>query len=244
MHKSQLAGFIIDCNTTDLRAAAEFWGAALQMKLQQLPAGEGERYVRLVDPDGRLHIEVQAVTHPSRVHLDIESDDVEAEVVRLEALGARRIEQVHTWSVMEAPTGQRFCVVRTQSKDSVLRRWHDIVRTRDVSRLPDLLADDVVFQSPAVHSPQVGRVITQKYLEAAYRVLNTDDFRYLDEWRGTRSAVLEFETRLGDVEVNGVDMIWWNDAGRITRFKVMVRPVKALQTLIPLMARELSRSVP
>lgn len=244
MHKSQLAGFIIDCNVTDLRAAAEFWGAALQMQLKQLPAGEGERYVRLVDPEGRLHIEVQAVTHPSRVHLDIESDDVEAEVARLETLGARRVERVHTWSVMEAPTGQRFCVVRAQPKDSVVQRWHHVARTRDVSQLSDLLADDVVFQSPAVHSPQVGKAITLKYLEAAFRVLFGDEFRYLEEWHGTRSAVLEFETRLGDVHVNGVDMFWWNEEGRITRFKVMVRPVKALQTLIPMMASELSRSLP
>jgi len=117
MHTSRLAGFIIDCNTGDLHSAAQFWGAALRMKLHQLPAEEGGRYVRLVDPEGRLHVEVQAVTHPSRVHLDIESDDVEAEVRRLESLGARRVEQVQTWWVMEAPTGQRFCVVRLQPRD-------------------------------------------------------------------------------------------------------------------------------
>ena len=85
------------------------------MAVQPLSASEGEKYVRLVDPDDRLHIEVQAVTHPSRVHLDIKSDDVEAEVLRLEALGARRVARIHTWWVMEAPTGQRFCVVRAQS---------------------------------------------------------------------------------------------------------------------------------
>jgi len=114
MHRSRLAGFIIDCNTSDLQGAARFWGAALGMEIRALPAEEGEKYVRLRDPQERLHIEVQAVTHPSRVHLDIESDDVEAEVRRLEALGARRVAQVHTWWVMEAPTGQRFCVVRAQ----------------------------------------------------------------------------------------------------------------------------------
>jgi predicted enzyme related to lactoylglutathione lyase len=117
MHTSRLAGFIIDCNTTDLHGAARFWADALHMKLQELPAEEGSRYVRLVDPEARVHVEVQAVTHPSRVHLDIESDDVEAEVRRLEGLGARRVEQVHTWWVMEAPTGQRFCVVRPQPRD-------------------------------------------------------------------------------------------------------------------------------
>ena len=116
MHKSRLAGFIIDCNTDDLQGAARFWGAALGMPVRQLPAEEGGKYVALDDPEERLHVEVQAVSHPSRVHLDIESDDVEAEVRRLEALGARRVAQVHTWWVMEAPTGQRFCVVRAQSK--------------------------------------------------------------------------------------------------------------------------------
>jgi len=116
MHKSRLAGFIIDCNTDDLRGAARFWGAALGMNVRPLPAEEGGKYVALDDPEERLHVEVQSVSHPSRVHLDIESDDIEAEVRRLEALGAKRVAQVHTWWVMEAPTGQRFCVVRAQSK--------------------------------------------------------------------------------------------------------------------------------
>jgi catechol 2,3-dioxygenase-like lactoylglutathione lyase family enzyme len=117
MHKSRLAGFIIDCQTEDLQGAAEFWGAALGMELHHFPADEGDKYVQLQDPDNQLHIEVQKVTHPSRVHLDIETDDVEAEVRRLEALGAKRIQQTHSWWVMEAPTGQRFCVVRAKSSD-------------------------------------------------------------------------------------------------------------------------------
>ena len=124
-HKSKLCGFIIDCRTDDLAAAANFWGRALGMEIRALPAEEGEKYVRLVDRNSELHIEVQKVDHPSRVHLDIEADDVEAEVRRLEALGARRIEQVHTWVVMEAPTGQRFCVVRRSSPgfDARANRW-------------------------------------------------------------------------------------------------------------------------
>jgi len=115
MHKSRLAGFIIDCNTDDVRSASTFWSGALGMELRALPGEEGEKYMRLVDPSDRLHVEVQAVTHPSRVHLDIESDDVDAEVRRLEALGAKRLQKVQTWWVMEAPTGQRFCVVRARS---------------------------------------------------------------------------------------------------------------------------------
>ena len=117
MHKSKLAGFIIDCDTDDLGSAADFWGNALGMERRALPAEEGEKYVRLVDPTGAMHVEVQKVDHPSRVHLDIETDDVEAEVRRLEALGARRVRQVQTWWVMQAPTGQRFCVVRRFSPD-------------------------------------------------------------------------------------------------------------------------------
>jgi GNAT superfamily N-acetyltransferase len=116
MHKSRLAGFIIDCRTDDLHGAARFWSGALGMATEILPGQEGDSYVKLKVPDERLHIEVQAVDHDSRVHLDIESDDIEAEVKRLEKLGAKRLKQVHTWVVMEAPTGQRFCVVRPQNK--------------------------------------------------------------------------------------------------------------------------------
>jgi hypothetical protein len=125
MHKSRLAGFIIDCNTAELRSAAEFWGSALGMDLRVLPGEEGDKYMRLVDPENRLHVEVQTVTHASRVHLDIEADDIEAEVRRLEQLGARRVQQVHTWWVMEAPTGQKFCVVRAQSEGfaAQARQW-------------------------------------------------------------------------------------------------------------------------
>ncbi len=117
MHKSRLAGFIIDCHTGDLDAAARFWSGALGYKLRSSTNPEESAY-RIFDtaPDD-LHIEVQKVDHPSRVHLDIEADDIEAEVQRLEKLGARRVAQVRTWWVMEAPTGQRFCVVRVQRAD-------------------------------------------------------------------------------------------------------------------------------
>jgi predicted enzyme related to lactoylglutathione lyase len=111
MHKSKLAGFIIDCHTADFGEAARFWAAALGMELEELPGGEGERYVRLRDRQHDLHIEVQRVEHDSRVHLDIETDDIEAEVRRLQALGARALERFPRWWVMQAPTGQRFCVV-------------------------------------------------------------------------------------------------------------------------------------
>jgi predicted enzyme related to lactoylglutathione lyase len=117
MHRSKLAGLIIDCQTADLPAAARFWSEALGWAGKPKGPADGDRYVELTDPHGSVHVEVQKVTHPSRVHLDIETDDVEAEVERLEALGAKRVQQVKTWWVMEAPTGQRFCVVRVQNGD-------------------------------------------------------------------------------------------------------------------------------
>jgi hypothetical protein len=117
MHKSKLSGFIIDCRTNDLAAAADFWSGALGMPVRELPGSEGELYRRLDDAHQRLHIEVQKVDHPSRVHLDIETDDIQAEVLRLERLGAKKVQAVKTWWVMEAPTGQRFCVVSASSPE-------------------------------------------------------------------------------------------------------------------------------
>jgi len=114
MHKSQLAGFIIDCDVQDLDAAADFWSQALGYA-RQASAPDETNYVALDAESAGLVIEVQRVTHPSRVHIDIETDDIEAEVKRLEELGAQRVEQRRTWWVMEAPTGQRFCVVRPQT---------------------------------------------------------------------------------------------------------------------------------
>lgn len=111
MHHSRLAGFIVDCRTDDLESAATFWSAALGM-----PTGkrEADLYVALDASARDLAIEIQRVDHDSRVHVDIESDDVDAEVRRLEALGARRVAQVKTWWVLDAPTGQRFCVIRAK----------------------------------------------------------------------------------------------------------------------------------
>lgn len=116
MHRSRLAGFIIDCKTDDLEQAAEFWSAALGLQLRAKSQEASPTYRQMEADELNLHIEVQKVEHDSRVHLDIESDDIEAEVRRLEALGAKRVGKVHTWCVMEAPTGQRFCVVRPQNK--------------------------------------------------------------------------------------------------------------------------------
>jgi hypothetical protein len=109
MHRSRLAGFIIDCKTDDLDSATQFWAKALGMKVLE---NRSEGYERLDSTNRDLEIEVQRVSHESRVHLDIQSDDVEAEVARLEALGATRVAKVKSWWVMQAPTGHRFCVVK------------------------------------------------------------------------------------------------------------------------------------
>ena len=112
-HKSRLCALVIDCKDTDPDDAARFWGAALGKKIAPASPDDGD-YRGLGERDDPVMMMVQKVSHESRVHIDIEADDVEAEVARLEKLGARRLEKVRTWWVMEAPTGQRFCVVRPQ----------------------------------------------------------------------------------------------------------------------------------
>lgn len=121
-----------------------------------------------------------------------------------------------------------------------VERWHAYMETGDAAALDALLADEVVFESPAVHTPQRGRALTAKYLLAAYEVLGVPDFRYVAEWRAERSAVLEFACTVDGMSVNGVDMLRWDEAGRITGFKVMVRPIKGLQAVIPRMAAVLA----
>jgi hypothetical protein len=128
-------------------------------------------------------------------------------------------------------------------RPKAIERWHEIAATRDVSGLADLLDDDVVFHSPVVHTPQRGKAITTQYLAAAVQVLNGPSFRYLREVAGERLAVLEFETEIDGIRINGVDLIAWNDAGRIVDFKVMVRPLKAINLLHALMGRRLAAKV-
>lgn len=117
--------------------------------------------------------------------------------------------------------------------------WHRAVEAKNFAAIEDLLAEDAVFYSPVVHSPQAGKALTAKYLRAAMAVLNTPNFRYVGEWRSERSAVLEFEVELEGIVVNGVDIIRWNEQGRIVLFKVMMRPLKALNFIMPLMAGQL-----
>jgi predicted enzyme related to lactoylglutathione lyase len=114
-HKSRLAAFVIDCKAEDLSEATRFWSAALGHEVKPV-AGDG-KYATVANPEGEPRLLLQAVEHDSRIHLDIETDDQEAEVARLEKLGARRIADIKRWVVMEAPTGHRFCVVNPQRSD-------------------------------------------------------------------------------------------------------------------------------
>lgn len=114
--------------------------------------------------------------------------------------------------------------------------WHALLERLDPSGLDELLAEHVVFHSPVVHTPQVGKAVTKQYLSAAFLVFNNDSFRYLREIRGEKDAVLEFVTVIDGITVNGVDMIRWNDAGQIVDFKVMVRPLKAINLIHQMMA--------
>src|SRR5262245_19648501 len=109
--------------------------------------------------------------------------------------------------------------------------WHDLVRRRSADGLDALLADDVVFHSPIVHTPQVGKALTTMYLAAALQVLANDSFRYVREVAGAHDAALEFQAEIDGIVVNGVDLIRWNEEGRIVDFKVMVRPLKAVNLL-------------
>lgn len=127
-----------------------------------------------------------------------------------------------------------------------LQRWVDFIERGDHSpaALQDLLAEDVVFQSPVVHTPQRGKAITTAYLSAAGNVLGGDTFKYVREFDCGDRAVLEFTTEIDGIIINGVDMIEWNEEGRITDFKVMVRPLKAIQKLHGLMAQMLQTMKP
>jgi hypothetical protein len=120
--------------------------------------------------------------------------------------------------------------------EHALEAWHRLVDSRDASGLSDLLADDAVFHSPVVHTPQRGKRLAAGYLEAAFQVFFNPGFRYVREIVGDSDAMLEFETEIDGVLVNGIDLIRWNDAGRIVDFKVMLRPLKAINLIHQKMA--------
>ncbi|HNH35634.1 MAG TPA: nuclear transport factor 2 family protein [Rhodocyclaceae bacterium] len=125
--------------------------------------------------------------------------------------------------------------------DHPIAVWHELLRQRNAAGLDGLLADDAVFHSPVVHTPQQGKAITRAYLAAAFQVFGNPSFRYVREIVGAHDAVLEFVTEIDGITVNGVDLIRWNDAGKIVDFKVMLRPLKAVNLIHQKMGEMLQR---
>jgi len=122
------------------------------------------------------------------------------------------------------------------TEQNPLETWHRLVRSHDASGLGALLADDAVFHSPVVHAPQAGRKLVARYLGAAFHVFFNPTFRYVRDIVGPSDAMLEFETDIDGVHVNGVDLIKWNSVGLIVDFKVMIRPLKAINVIHQRMA--------
>jgi hypothetical protein len=148
------------------------------------------------------------------------------------------------WGTIETPAnvghgafGQRRRLLTMTGLD----KWYAYMKSHDRAALWDLLHPDAVFESPVVHTPQRGRDITFKYLSSAEKVLGGPGFAYIGEWRSTTGAVLEFENEIEGIKINGVDIITFDADGRITHFKVMVRPLKAMNLLHRLMGEELTR---
>jgi hypothetical protein len=129
-------------------------------------------------------------------------------------------------------------------KPDTVEKWHALLESQDLSRLDELLADDVVFHSPVVHTPQRGKALTTLYLTGAYHVLLNSGFRYVREVVSDTDAVLEFVGEIDGIHINGVDMFHWNADGAIDDFKVMVRPLKAINLLHGLMAKMLEQLGP
>lgn len=125
--------------------------------------------------------------------------------------------------------------------ENTIATWHKLVDTKDAAALDNILAENVVFHSPVVHTPQVGKPITTLYLTAALHVLNNDTFTYLREVISGNNAVLEFQTVIDGISINGVDMITWGEDGRINDFKVMLRPLKAVNMVHKMMGDMLQK---
>jgi hypothetical protein len=128
--------------------------------------------------------------------------------------------------------------------NSTIEAWHRLIEARDAAGLDEILADDAVFHSPVVHRPQQGKQLVKMYLSAAIMVLGNSEFEYVRELVGESDAILEFTTELNGIHVNGVDMIHWNADGKIDDFKVMIRPLKAVNLLHGLMKQMLGQTGP
>lgn len=125
--------------------------------------------------------------------------------------------------------------------ENTIASWHKLIESKNAAGLDNILADNVVFHSPVVHTPQAGKPITTLYLAAALQIFNNDTFKYLREVISGNNAVLEFQTIIDGITVNGVDMITWGDDGRIVDFKVMLRPLKAINLIHKMMGDMLQK---
>ena len=112
-----------------------------------------------------------------------------------------------------------------------LASWHRLVHERNIKGLDALLSENVVFYSPVLHTPQVGKTLTTQYLTAAFQVLGDKSFRYVRELSGDHDAILEFQVEVDGISINGVDMIKWDGSGQIVEFKALIRPLKAIDLL-------------
>jgi ketosteroid isomerase-like protein len=125
--------------------------------------------------------------------------------------------------------------------ENTIEAWHKLIESKSAADLNNILSENVVFHSPVVHTPQAGKPITTLYLAAALHVFNNDTFKYLREVISGNNAVLEFQTIIDGITVNGVDMITWGDDGRIVDFKVMIRPLKAINLIHKMMGEMLQK---
>ena len=121
-----------------------------------------------------------------------------------------------------------------------LATWHNIVSSSNIDDLDSLISEDCVFHSPVVHTPQIGKDLTIKYLSAAFKIFTNGTFEYVREIKNNNQAVMEFQLYINDIIINGVDIISWNAEGKIIDFKVMIRPLKAVKTIHENMGKNLS----
>jgi len=129
----------------------------------------------------------------------------------------------------------------TAAMPTAIANWMRVAESAKPEDVPALLAEDCVFESPVVHTPQAGKAKSTMYLQGALRVLNGEHFRYINTWYAERSAVLEFATEIDGIKINGVDLVFWNDQDLITNFRVMLRPLKGINKVHEKMAELLAK---
>lgn len=223
--------------------AKAFYGAAFGWTF----ADFGPTYAATLSGDTDVGFQAEAGEKSAAALPVIDVDDLDAALVAVEGAGGTITKTMFAFPGgrrfhFRDPDGHELAAVRADAPAiDPVAAWHAYMAAPGEAALSALLDDDVVFRSPAVHTPQSGRAVTLKYLLAAAEVLGVPSFRYVGEWRAERSAVLEFTLDLDGIAVHGIDMIAWNAAGLITAFTVMMRPMKGLQAVVPRMAAVLAR---